>query len=268
MKLNIVIPTRSLAEPFYWQAKESIISQLPTNRECDLFVVAGGGTCFDTAYLDAVAKSDADYVWLFSDDDILLPRAVETVLRFIKSREPDLIVAEATVFDRNLEHTLKPSFLGPLCSHLRVGQPDLAFQTLAPLMTYLGSIIVRRDLWLKAAERYAKDYIGSRYITFALPALCGLNKVQYIAQPLSGLRFGHQAWCRDAGTLDREFRNLVWKLPGIDYKAKSIVASPRPLWLRAVFAAQRRPVLAKLLRGALRVAGRRYTITHELLCAS
>lgn len=267
MKLEIVIPTRSLAEPFLAQTRASILPQLDQTN-ANLLVVSGGGTCFDTAYLDAVEKATADYVWLFADDDILFSGAVETVLCFLESCTPDLLLVEATVFDHNLEHTLKPSFLAPLCTHIRIGQPDLAFQQLAPLMTYCGSIVIRRDLWLACAKKHSKDYIGSRYITFALPALCGLNKIQYVARPLSGLRFGHQAWCKEAGKLDREFRNMVWHLPGISFQAKATVAPPCPLWLRTIFVAQQRPILAKVLSLILRTLGKRRSITHELLCAN
>lgn len=248
--------------PYLEETKASIVSQL--TKDAELLIVKSDVKGFDLAYLDAVEKSTAEYVWLFSDDDIILPGAIDCALRYINARSPDLLLAESEVFDKTLTHKLKSNFVGH-SSTFYEGLHDLALQRFAPLMTYVGSVIIKRDVWLKAAENYKDKYVGSRYITFGLPAEVAMNKVQYIGATLSRCRFGHQSWIKNSRQLDREFRNLVWGLDSIDYAAKVKIAPPIPLWLSIVFLAQENPLLAKFLKFVLQILQKQHSITYHSL---
>lgn len=260
MKLEIIIPTRNCA-PYL---RETLLSVGAAPSQVGQRDVVG----FDQAYLAAVEQSNAEYVWLFADDDLVIPGAYNRILSDIRDVKPALLVAEAEVWNKTITRKLAERFLKnqPSSFH-EFGNPGESLQTLAPLMTYVGSIVVRRDLWLKMAEQY-HGFVGYRYITFAIPALILYHfaSIYYESEPCSKLRYGHQDWIRRAGAVDRDFHTVVSLLPYSD-ETKRVVAPPPPLWLRLAFAARRNRASSKLAALALRMMGKRDTITHEMLNA-
>lgn len=54
-----------------------------------------GGDC---NFIECVEKSHGDYVWLFGDDDLLMPKAIRRSVGIIKTHKPSLIVTSSCLF--------------------------------------------------------------------------------------------------------------------------------------------------------------------------
>lgn len=225
MKLQIVIPTRGKSKTLS-ETLASIVPQL--TAECDVLVVDDPVDGFDKAYLNAIWKAEADYVWLFSDDDILLPGAVEQVLTAC-NRGSKLIVANACVMDQETTTVLKNEWVSGSAGQV-FNNPSAALMLYGDLMSYVGSIIINRHVWNVAAQCHAEKFIGTRFITFALPAIAALDDVEFVNHVCSAARYGHQEWCADSARLMEKFRDIVWSLD-VSEEAKQAVAPRSPaLW--------------------------------------
>jgi hypothetical protein len=251
MKLQIVIPT--LRGPYLQQTLDSIPSEY-------LLLVDDPVVGFDEAYINAISKASADYVWLFADDDLIISQSIPAILKAIESN-PHLIVANSCVMDNSMTKTLKSPWL-TMSTFQLCGEASFAFSKLGDLMSYVGSIIIRRDLWINGP---LKKYIGTRFITFGVPCEVGLDNVIFISDICSKLRYGHQSWIPTAKALNDVYNRIVWDLPFEDW-AKSIV-SPKnsPLWQLLSWKASNNLTWNILMLMLLRIFGKQNTITCETL---
>lgn len=224
LKLQILIPVRERS-PLLAETLATITPQL--NAECAVLVVDDLADGFDVAYVNAVDKATAEYVWLFADDDHFLPGAIDAVLQAINSpssilHPPDLIVANSSVRDRTMQHVTKAKWL----DHHDFTTPnrETVLVLLADLMSYVGSIIIRRDVWQETVARVGAQYMGTRFITFAVPAAARVQSVAFVSHVCTAVRYGHQSWCGDCARLNGTFKEIVWGLEDISDEAKAAIA--------------------------------------------
>ena len=282
-KLSICIATYNRAD-FIGKTLDSITPQL--TNEVELVVVDGASTDktqeiveayvssgsnvryvrlpkkggVDQDYCKSVELADGEYVWLFTDDDLFEPKAIQRVLEEIKVGYNVLIV-NARVFDTNLSDVLAPGMLED-CSDkaFSTNELDGLFEAIVPYISFIGCVVINKKLWL---ERDKEKYFGTEFVhvgqLFQAP-IPGTVKV--LGEPLINIRYGNAQWTSRASIiwlskwpslllsftniseeLRRKKTNLVsWgelkKM--IVYRAlnsysfdtfrKAIVITPSPLW--------------------------------------
>jgi glycosyltransferase involved in cell wall biosynthesis len=152
--------------------------------------VENGGV--DKDYDKAVSYARGRYCWLMTDDDVLVPGAVERILAAIGA-EPDLIVCNAGMWNGDLKTVIRPDFLD-IGSDLTFG-PGMqvaAFELVAPFLSFIGAVVVRREIWM---QRSRDPYFGSLFIhvgvLFQAPMTGG---VVVISEPLLRIRYGNSMW--------------------------------------------------------------------------
>jgi abequosyltransferase len=194
----------------------------------------------DRDFDKAVERARGDHCWLMSDDDIALPGAIDAVLERL-ANGPDVVIANAEIYDRELASCLKPRQLA--IESDRTYSPDQHEQLFADTGSYLsfiGGVIVRRAWWL-ARERAA--YYGSLFIhvgvIFQAPAPA---RVDVIAQPLVRIRYGNAQWsARGLEIWLIEWPRLVGSFTRFAGASRSRVTPASPaaslktlLWYRAI----------------------------------
>jgi abequosyltransferase len=187
--LSICIPTLNRAD-FIGETLDSIVAQLEpgveivivdggSNDGTDLLVagyverypliryirrgegVKASNAGFDRDCSHAVEASDATHCWLMTDDDVLQPGAVARVLQQVRAGH-DLVIVSCEVRDLQLRETLvisRPGF-----SQDRVftaAEWDDFFRDVVVHLTFVGAVVVRRDLWL---QRHPEDYFGTGFV--------------------------------------------------------------------------------------------------------
>jgi abequosyltransferase len=159
----------------------------------------------DKDYDRAVQAASGEYCWLMSDDDLLVPDAVPTVLSAIK-RAYSLIVVNAEVRTRNMSRVLESRRL--LFDRDREYGPDQlnAFFTDAALyMSFIGCIVIRRSIWM---ERNRESFFGTVFVHMGVVFQAPLpGKVLIIARPLISIRWGNALW------RPKEFEIWMFKWP-------------------------------------------------------
>jgi abequosyltransferase len=173
----------------------------------------------DKDYDRAVQAATGEYCWLMSDDDLLAPDAVRTVLAAI-GRAYDLIIVNAEVRTRDMTEVIESRRLvfdrdreyGP-------EQFDSFFKDAALYMSFIGCVVIRRSVWL-ARER--ERYFGSLFIHMGVIFQAPLpGKALIIAQPLISIRYANAMW------KPREFEIWMFKWPDLLWSFDRLSPSAR-----------------------------------------
>lgn len=193
---------------------------------------------FDRDCSHAVELANAEYCWLMTDDDVLLPGAVRDVVSRLDAGH-DLLVASCEVRDQKLERTLLSS--RPGLKDDVVFQPSQwaeFFRIAIFHLTFVGAVIIRRSTWM---ERDPSVYFGSGFVhvgvVFGAPLR---SSVQVIAKPLVVIRNGNAQWTsRGFEIFMFQWPQLVWSFPGVADAVKRSVLPREPWRLWRVLLLQR-----------------------------
>lgn len=181
----------------------------------------------DRDFNRAVENATGRYVWLCSDDDDILPGALDRIRKAL-SDEPALLVVDAIVMDAELQQVLNPSRLR-LERPVRVeaGDTETLMRLSGQHLSFIGGVVMRRSLWV-ARER--EPYFGSYFVHFGvifqapLPAhatlLCG---------PCIAIRYGNASWtARSFDIWMWLWPRLVWSMPNVSEQARQAVCDQHP----------------------------------------
>jgi glycosyltransferase involved in cell wall biosynthesis len=214
-KLSICISTRNKGHVI-GKTLETVLSQ--TTRDCEVVVVDGASTDetelvmteiarqhpkvsyfrqhqnggFDRDFDRAVELARGEYCWLLPDDDLLNPGAIGRVLDEI-DKNYAVIVLNHEYIDASTCRPLDSPELKMKTN--RVFAPDEVselFESCLNILTYVGSIVIRRDIWLSRPrhELYGCDFIHLG-IVFRGPIP---GSILLIVAPLIRIRIGGQQW--------------------------------------------------------------------------
>jgi glycosyltransferase involved in cell wall biosynthesis len=296
MRLSIIIPTRNRAA-LLLETIDSISPQLRDGVELVIVDASadypnpavasrvtphirherGSANSFDAAYEEAVAAARGEWVWLFSDDDWFKPEAVSTVLAKLDAKL-DLLIVNAEVREQSMERVLLPRWVKRPARDYEAGEFDRAFADLGDLGSFVGSVIIRRSVWLDRMPG-ARSYFGTRFLTFVIPFLQP-TPTRFVNEILVSVRFGHQGWINTASQLiGQTMTDVVWSFPVADW-SKAAVRPRRPgmkellLWRAAgcdvskfsrLIAAIPKPAAKFAVKLALRVTGKSGGISSYVL---
>ncbi len=184
----------------------------------------------DQDFDKAVAYAQGDYVWLIADDDLLVPHAVQTVLKEIRLGY-DLVVVNAEVGNEDFTRVLNKSMFNITDDRVYTQQNrDEFFTDAMQGLTFIGATVLRRELW-NARDR--ESYYGSLFIHVGVifqSAPIAHNKI--IAQPLIQIRYGNAMWTpRSFEIWMFKWPTLVWSFSDFNQAVKSSVLPLEP-WRR------------------------------------
>ncbi len=181
----------------------------------------------DHDFAQAVRAAEGKYCWLFSDDDLLKPGAIATVLEAIQG-EYSLIIANAEVRNTDLSQVLEPKKL-PLAADqvYPPEQTDCLLADCGRYMSFIGCVIIRNDLW-KAREK--EKYFGSYFIHVGVIFQSPLPQdALVIAQPLISIRYGNAMWLGKYFEIWMfKWPALIWSLTGYSDSVKAQVCPKEP----------------------------------------
>lgn len=236
IKLSICIATLNRAA-FIGATLESIISQ--ATSDCEIVVVDGASTDgthqvvsayagrfgrlryirqsqnngIDRDYDRAVELARGEYCWLFSDDDLLKPGAVEAVLRVLQD-DFSLVLVNGEHRDLTMRNVRISSFLGITSDRTyAAGDMDHLFVDLGRCLICICCVVIKRALWL---QRDRRRYYGSRFIHMGVIFQEPLpGRTLAISSVLMSLRLDNEQTHGKEGFLvwNISLPSLVWSLP-------------------------------------------------------
>lgn len=250
LKLSICIPTFNRAR-FIGEALESIIAQ--ASNECEIVVCDNASTDhtqqvvseyarrfdrlryikqdanmgFDRNCDYAVESARGEYCWLFSDDDIMKPGAIATVLEALR-QEFSLVLVNGEHRDVTMSNLRIRSFFGVDSDRVySPGEFDRMFEDVGVCALCVCCVIIKRTLWV---ERERERYYGSWFIHTAVvfqEPLPGNTLV--IAKPIMSLRLGNEQTSNSARfyVWYISWPELLWSFP-LDEATKRKFCGPNP----------------------------------------
>lgn len=184
----------------------------------------------DRDYDKAVGYAAGDYCWLMTDDDILVPGAVQRVLSEIEGGH-DLVVVNAEVWNVDLTERLEARRL-PVAADTKYDKASTErfFAQAANYLGFIGGTIIRRDLWL---FRDRATYYGSLFVhvgvIFQSPSL---DNVKIVAEPLIMIRNGNAMWTsRSFEIWMFKWPELIWSFSAYSDDVKRTLCPQEP-WRR------------------------------------
>ena len=268
VKLSICIATLNRGDTI-GETLDSLVSQLTS--EVELVVVDGASTddtpevvgryrerCaslryerleraggIDRDYCRAVELARGEFCWLMTDDDVLVPGAVSSVLSRLQGGV-DAVLVNAEVRDTELREVLLERLLPATGDRAySPAERETLFRDTAHLLTFIGSVVVRRSLW-QAREK--ERYLGSEFVHVGVIFQAPLDgDAVLIADPLVRIRYGNALWSDRALRIWMfQWPELVWSFPGISDDAKAAVWKREP-WndIRFLIASKARGQLSR-----------------------
>jgi abequosyltransferase len=230
IRLSICIATLNRAE-FIGATLESIVSQVTYGVE--IVVVDGASTdgtaeivrefqqrCpalryfrqernqgIDKDFALAVDLAHGEYCWLFSDDDLMKPGAIQRVLQELQEGY-GLVIVNAEIRDGSLVKVLQARRVDfeqdrvyTLCDG------DRLLGDLGDFLTFIGCVVIRKSIW---DSRNKEQYFGSLFVHVGVIFQSKLPEhALLIAEPLITIRYGNALW------LEKSFEIWMFKWPGL-----------------------------------------------------
>jgi|HubBroStandDraft_1064217.scaffolds.fasta_scaffold92461_2 abequosyltransferase len=184
----------------------------------------------DRDFAAAVGLAQGQYCWLFSDDDLLMPGAIQAVLDAINGGYA-LIIANAEVRNADLSKVLQPQRLTLNANRIYdLGESDRLLADVGGYLSFIGCVIIKHELW---DAREKEKYFGSFFIHVGVIFQSPLpGETLAIAKPLISIRYGNASW------LEKYFEiwmfkwpSLIWSFEDYPYAAKLRVCREEP-WRR------------------------------------
>ncbi len=181
----------------------------------------------DADYDKAVIYASGEYCWLMTDDDILKPGAIATVLAALTLRPP-LLVVNAEVRSVDLLKVMEASRLTLNDDrHYTAATHNEFLEEIGAYLSFIGCVVIERAEWV---TRERKNYYGSLFVhvgvIFQQPSI---KNVLVIAEPLIEIRYGNAMWTpRGFEIWMFKWPSLVWSFPEYSDAAKRAVCRREP----------------------------------------
>lgn len=181
----------------------------------------------DADFDKAVGYANGEFCWLMTDDDLLLPDAIATVLASINDKN-DLIVVNSELRNLDLSSVYDKQRLVLDADKEYSGKDrESFFEDTASYLSFIGCVVVRKAFWL---SRDRESYFGTLFIhvgvLFQSPAI---QNVKVLAKPLISIRYGNAMWTpRGFEIWVFKWPKLIWSFPDFSYASKVRVNHREP----------------------------------------
>lgn len=204
-----------------------VVESFQNEVGCVRYVRLLGKGGIDRDYALTVEYATGDYCWLFSDDDVFLPKAIPTVLAKLRA-DLDLLVVNAELRSADLKEQLKAAALDIHVDRLyKPGAFTELFSDAVSYMSFIGCIVIRRSLWL---ERDKQRFFGSWFVHLGVIFQAPLpSNAEIVSKPCIAIRYGNATWSSRSFEISLfKWPELIWSFQDIDYDARSKIVVREP----------------------------------------
>lgn len=181
----------------------------------------------DQDYCRAVELAKGEYCWLFTDDDILKPGAIQAVMDAIQYGY-GLILVNAEVKDTTLSHTLEDRMLHFMNNRTyQTRDFERFFVDVANYLSFIGCVVIKRSLW---KEREKEQYFGTVFVHVGVIFQQTFNdNIMVLVEPLISIRYGNALWTSKSFEISfLKWPDLIWSFPLFSESAKRQVCKREP----------------------------------------
>jgi abequosyltransferase len=176
--------TKEVVESYVFKNKQIKYIRLPIK----------GGVDYD--YCKAIEFAKGKMCWLFTDDDILKPDTLNSVLESIRKNFV-LIIVNSEIRNKDFSFVLDNNVLKiDRDSIFKENDFELLFTKTISYISFIGCVIVNRELWI---EREKTSYFGSEFIHVGVIFQKHLpGPTLLLSNPHIVIRYGNALWSKRA----------------------------------------------------------------------
>src|SRR5215471_12176422 len=140
----------------------------------------------DANFLQCFEQARGKYVWLFSDDDLIVPGALKKVLSYCEAAEYDLVWVSSYSFGES--HQPRPAGLGN--DAIEISDPEAYAKRVHIFFTFISGNIINKDRILADHAADFSSLVGTNFLQlgWAYAALNGFVCGLYINEKLIAVR--------------------------------------------------------------------------------
>ena len=143
----------------------------------------------DANFLQCFEQARGKYVWLFSDDDLILPGAIAKILGYCEAGEYDLIWVSSYGFD--VSHT--PGAVKSTPDAVEVTSPQAYAERVHIFFTFISGNIINKETVLAAGSKPFPSLVGTclQQLAWTYTALNRFRRGLYIRERLAAVRMNN-----------------------------------------------------------------------------
>jgi glycosyltransferase involved in cell wall biosynthesis len=179
----------------------------------------------DRDYDKAISYARGEYCWLMTDDDLLMPRAINTLL-CVLNESHDLIVVNAETWNSDFSRMIKARHLQIYQDRCyKQGDHEALFVDAFSYLSYIGGVVIKRSFWL---ARKREPYYGTLFVHLGVIYQSPpVDSAYLVSEPVIKLRFGNSTWNSNAFEIwIIKYPDLAWSFADFSRQAKE-KACPR-----------------------------------------
>jgi glycosyltransferase involved in cell wall biosynthesis len=181
----------------------------------------------DQDYCRAVELAVGEYCWLFTDDDILKPGAIQSVMAAMQ-HDYGLILVNAEVRNASLSRILEDRLLHFKNNMIYQTQDfERFFFDVADYLSFIGCVVIKRSLW---NDREKERYYGTAFVHVGVIFQQRFtDNIMVLVEPLISIRYGNALWTSNSFEISLfQWPNLIWSFPLFSDSAKRQVCKREP----------------------------------------
>lgn len=125
--------------------------------------------------------ANAKYVWVFSDDDLMLPRAIERIMPLLKGEDLGIIALAVSFYKDSINKSLYPY---AALSHRLYHNPIELAKEIHFWLTYISGVIVNKEVAFEHGVYYPSEDSYLIQLGWVIPALFSNHPSAKVETPL------------------------------------------------------------------------------------
>ena len=211
----------------YYDFKKNLFNKNNLNKRINHF--KSKCKSMDSNINNSINISNGEYVWIFGDDDLMMPGSLKQIIDYLNNKKPDILIVNSSSFidEETVEKTRCKIKKNKTYS---IGEEDnnIFLEEMAGYLTYIGSIIIKKNVWIK---HFNSSYEGTYFSHLAVVISAKLNKknIHYFSNPSIKMRLNSQTWTSSYFKIwNFNYPQLIWSFQSISNHSKRKVISRYP----------------------------------------
>jgi abequosyltransferase len=164
----------------------SVVHELVARGICVRYIRNTQNIGPDANFLQCFEQARGKYVWLFSDDDLIVPGGLAKILNYCEAAEYDLIWVSSYSFGES--HQPRPAAAGN--DAIDISDPKAYAKHVHIFFTFISGNIINKDRVLAGRPMEFSSLVGTNFVQlgWAYAALNGFARGLYIREKLVAVR--------------------------------------------------------------------------------
>ena len=169
-------------------------------------------TGIDQNIINAVKMASSQYVWIFSDDDLIADEAISKIMKILK-HEYSLLIVNSSTYNKDFSKLLEYRHL-EIDTDTEYGEKEYEklLTDTASYSTFIGSLVISKKLWDSVDH---KKFIGTDFVHSGIVFNYIIGKKAYfLSEPLIKIRLQNASWSnRTFEVWNINWPKIIWNLP-------------------------------------------------------